>query len=284
VGIRFFLSRLSMKKLILIIVTSTLSENVFALEPVTALDTAFSVPSSATMVESVLFYPGAESFTRSGFALGAWSVPFGMDDLAVSTGLAGRNFGTLGLSTSYSGSGFDLYGDEQEKIGISFAPLKYLSSGIRLSRNALRIKGFGDASTWSTDIGAIIRPWEKVFFGLAYEDITNAELGESKEPLDGRARLSASWLLPGNVTLISSVTKVRRFNPSVTCGVMFELWDALTTGIAGGNEPDRFEFLCLVKRQRFCFSYHGSYHRELGMTHGFSLQWSGASTSPQPSL
>ena len=250
-----------------------LSGQTSAFEPVSALDDGFAVPSDGTMTDASLFYPGAESYIRGGFAFGAWSLPYGLDELAVTTGLAGICTGKAGLSLSFSGSGFDLYGEEQEKLGLSYAPIKSVSTGLRVTRNAMRIKGFGHAAAWSADAGVVLHPCETVYLAGAVEDFIGAELGESCEPLDGRLRFASTWRMPGEVTLLASVTKVRRWDPSFSAGFTADILSVLTLGVMGANEPDRFEFLCGVKTKGAVFSYRGNYHRELGMTHGFSMGW-----------
>ncbi len=242
-----------------------------ALEPVTALDDGFTIPSKSGMEEASLHYPGAESCIKGIFATAAWNRPFGIDDLSVTTFHAGTGFGKTGISVSYSGSGFDLYGDEQEKLGISYALFDGISCGFRVTRSALRIRGFGDASAWSADMGVIIRLVESVYIAGAFEDLAGAELGVSREPLDGRTRFSTAWAVPGDITLLASLTKVRRFDPSCTGGFTAEIFPSLTVGAAGATEPDRMEFLAAFHIRGMVFSYRGMYHRDLGMSHGFSL-------------
>ena len=43
--------------------------NAYSLEPVTALDDGFAVPSRITMTEASLHYPGIESFMTGGYAV-----------------------------------------------------------------------------------------------------------------------------------------------------------------------------------------------------------------------
>jgi len=111
--------------------------------------------------------------------------------------------------------------------------------------------------------------------------LRGAELGESREPLDGRLRCAFSWMTSGNVALLASVSKVRRFDLSFTGGFSAEVLNVLTLGIVGANEPDRLEFLCGVKVKGAVFSYRGCYHRELDMSHGFSIKWHSELTSPR---
>lgn len=245
----------------------------FALEPVTALDDGFAIPSAATMTEAALAYPGSETFIRGPFATLAWSTPYGIQDLAVTTVAAGTHAGKTGIFIAYSGTGFDLYNDDQERFGISRSLGNHLSAGARITRNALRIKGFGGDAAWSADLGAVFHPSENIFLAASFEDMANAQLGESKEPLDGRSRLAASWRISGAATLLASVTKVRRFNPSLSGGVLMELSPSLIAGVMGANEPDRVEFLAAFSTIGLRFSYRGSFHRDLGFTHGFSLGW-----------
>ena len=250
-----------------------ISGNAFALEPVTAIDDGFALPSKRSMIEGSMFYPGTESYIDGGFAFCAWRVPFGVEDLAVTSVHAGMNSGKVGISFSFNSSGFDLYGEEQEKIGLSFSPYKAVSAGIRFTRNAMRIKGFGQADAISADLGVVLHLFESAFFAASFEDLAKAELGESEEPLDGITRFAASWEASEYMTLISSVSKVRRFAPSFSGGFTVEILDALTLGVTGGNIPDRFEFLGSAAVSGILFSYRGSHHRELGMTHGFSISW-----------
>ena len=245
----------------------------FALEPITSLDDGFAVPSKRGMIEGSMFYPGTESLVSGGFAVLAWMVPFGVDDLAVTSLHAGMNFGKTGVSCSFNSSGFDLYGEEQEKLGISFSPFDGFSAGIRVTRNAMRIKGFGYAEALSADMGMVLNPFEAVYLAASFEDIADAELGESREPLDGLRRFSASWDASKSITLLSSVTKVRRFDPSFSGGFTAEILEALLFGVVVGSEPDRFEFLGTVTVSGMHFSYRGAHHSDLGMTHGFSMNW-----------
>ena len=261
------------KALIVLTVFVFLSGKAYALEPVSALEDGFAVPSSGSMVEASLSYPGSESHIHGGFVSGAWSVPYGVEELAVTTCQAGINLRKAGLYISYSGSGFDLYGEEQEKLGFSFAPFKSVSAGIRIARNAMRIRGFGHASAWSSDAGVIFHPYDSVYIAGAFEDIAAAELGESHEPLDGRLRFAASWRIPEDMIFLASATKVRRFDTSFSAGFTAKLMQVLTIGVAGANEPDRFEFLCAVEVRKAVFSWRGLYHRELGMSHGFSISY-----------
>ena len=251
-------------------------------EPLSALDDAFAIPSPRSLAEGVLHYPGSESLLRGTFVVLARSVPFGVEDLAVSTVSAGGCLGGVGVSLSYSGSGFDLYGDEQEKAGCSLLLGGGLSAGARLTRNAVRFKGFGEASAWSADIGAVWHHASAVYIGASLEDIARAKLGESREPLDGCARASFAWAPVGGAALFASVTKVRRFDPSVSAGCMIEASSALLLGAAAGNEPDRIDFLAVVTVRGARFSYRGSFHRDLGFSHGFSLGWGGAGRIASP--
>jgi len=213
-------------------------------------------------------FPGAGSLLSGPFVSVAWNRPYGMEDLSVTTFQAGTTAGKAALFLSYSGSGFDLYGDETEKLGISYTVLKGLSCGLRLSRHAMRIKGFGDASAWCGDAGFVFRPNRSVFFAGSFENINNAELGASRESIDGHTRLSVSWVLPGDISIIGLYTGTKRFDPSFSGGMTAELSEKLVLGVAGGNEPDRMEFLATVHVRGFACSYRGVYHRELGMTFG----------------
>ena len=246
---------------------------VSALEPVTAMDDGFTLPSERSMIEGSLLYPGSESYIGGGFAICAWRIPFGIEELAVTSVHGGLNSDKVGISFSFNSSGFDLYGEEQEKIGLSYSPHKAVSTGVRLTRNAMRIKGFGNSAAISADLGVILHPFETLFLAASLENIANAELGKSNEPLDGSTRFAASWAASENIMLISSVTKVRRFSPSFSAGFSVEILSVLTLGVVGGNEPDRFEFIGTVAASGLHFTYRGSHHRDLGMSHGFSICW-----------
>lgn len=242
-----------------------------AIEPVSAFDDAFTVPMAHGVPETVYSFPGAEVLNGDVFAAGGWSVPFGMEELAVSTGVAGFRTGRLGVSLGYTGTGFDLYGDEQEKLGAGYALSRHVAVGGRVTRTAMRIKQFGNADAWSYDAGLIIMPLPGVVIACVREDIADAYLGDSREPLDGRTRIAASWDIDGRAVVIGSASKVRRFDVSYSGGVIVRTGSVLMLGLSGSNEPDRFEFLCGVAFGKSMMSYRGAYHRDLGMTHGFSL-------------
>ena len=253
--------------------------NAIALETVTAFDSALNVPSAGNLAEPSMLYPGAESFAGGGFAAVGWSVPFGVEDLAVTSFHGGRGFGRAGVSFSLNASGFDLYGEDQEKLGLSFVPLENLSAGVRITRNAMRIKGFGQASAVGADLGVVYHPFETVYVSASVEDVAGAQLGESREPVDGQRRCSVSWLASEQIMFLCAVSKVRRYDPSFSAGFTASILRVLSVGAAGGNEPDRFDFLGTVTAAGMRFSYRGSHHRDLGMTHGFSICWTGDGNS-----
>lgn len=246
-----------------------------AFEPVTALDDGFASPGASSSIESAMTFPGVEPFIGRPYAALAWQEPFGMRELAITTTHAGIGFGRFGVSAAFSGSGFDLYGDEIIKAGLAYAPVEHLGIGFRISRTAVRISGFGNASAVSIDAGVVYRPFETVWFALAAENLSGAELGESHEPLDGALRCTASWSAIDRVNLITGVCDTPRFDPSFHGGFTVAVAPQLTVGALGDNEPDRIEMLAAITLGGLRFAWRGSYHRDLGMSHGCSLIWGG---------
>jgi hypothetical protein len=245
----------------------------FAYEPISPFDDVFGVPSKETFIDSASDFPGSEGYAGKGFAALGWKTPFGIDELATTSLTGGINFGKAGAFASVNSAGFDLYGEEQEKIGLSYAPFGFISFGMRLTRNTIRIKGFGDADALGADIGIVAKPVEGLYIGASMDDITGAELGESKEPVDSAKRFSVSWETPGGFTLIAKSVKNERFKTSFSGGFMTEIYKVLTLGAGGGTEPDRIEFICGAAMSKLKFIYRGSNCRELGMSHGFTMNW-----------
>ncbi len=268
-----------MKSLLPLLLAASMiaSEPVIGLELSSAFDGGFSVPSASRMAESSILYPGAESFTKGSFGMLGWSVPFGMEDMALTTIHGGYGFGRTAVSASFSSMGFDLYGEESVKTGFAYAPHKAVSIGARIARHAMRIKGFGDASAFSADLGIVLRPHTSVVIAASFEDIGEAELGNSREPVDGHYRIGGSWTASKRITLITALNKTQRFGLSVSGGFLANPAERLVLGVLGGTEPDRFEFLGGVTVSGFNFCYRGSHHRDLGMTHGWSI---GLAASP----
>ena len=244
-----------------------------AYEPVSPFDDVFGVPSKNTVIDSASDFPGSEGYIGKGFATLGWKAPFGIDELATTSLAGGINFRKAGVFASVNSAGFDLYGEEQEKIGLSYSPIGFISIGMRLTRNAMRIKGFGDADALGTDIGIVAKPIEGLYIGISMDDITDSELGESKEPVDSAKRFSVSWETPGGFTVIAKSVKNERFKTSFSGGFMTEIYNVLTLGAGGGNEPDRIEFICGAALSKLKFIYRGSNCRELGMSHGFTMNW-----------
>jgi len=54
---------------------------------------------------------------------------------------------------------------------------------------------------------------------------------------------------------------------------------AVLLGAAAGTGPERIEYLAAVTVRGTRFSYRGTFHRELGFSHGFSLGWGGAAST-----
>jgi hypothetical protein len=230
------------------------------------------------MAESGVLYPGVESFAGKGCAIVAWRQPFGLDELAVTTVHSGIGFGRAGLSATFTAGGFDLYGEEMAKIGVSWALHPRLSTGVRVTRAAMRIQGFGSAEAFSADAGFVYRPVDSVLLAAAFEDIAGASLGESKEPLDGAKRFAVSWCMADRVTLLAGIRDTPRWAPSLTAGFTARAAGPLTIGVIGGNEPDRFEFLVRVAVSHVSFTWRGGWQPDLGLSHGCSLLWGGDTT------
>ncbi len=249
------------------------SGNAVAWEPVSALDDGFAIPSSGCMAESGYSWPGSESLAGKPYAVLAWKEPFGMEELAITTVHAGATAGRAGASVSFTSSGFDLYGDEQEKLGLSYLLHGGLSAGVRITRSAMRIKGFGDAAAFSSDAGLIYQPVNALTLAISVEDLSGAKLGDSHEPLDGAARFSAAWKVLDGFSILGSMKKVRRFDTSFSVGFISNVAGPLTVGACGGTEPDRIDFLAGLTLGNLRFAYRGSWHPDLGMTHGGSLVW-----------
>jgi hypothetical protein len=249
------------------------AKTALAWEPVSALDDGFAIPSPGMLAESGMSFPGCESLIRSPYAVMAWQEPFGMRDLAVTTVHAGASAGNAAASISFSGSGFDLYGDEQEKFGLSYLLHDGLSAGIRITRSAMRIKNFGDSSAFGADAGLVCQPFKTVVLAVSVEDLFGATMGDSREPLDGAQRFSAAWNALEGFTVLGSMRNVRRFGTSFSAGFVTDVAGPLTIGACGGTEPDRIDFLAAVTLGGLRFAYWGSWHRDLGMSHGGSLVW-----------
>ena len=244
-----------------------------AYEPVSAFEDGFAVPSPGYLSESGYAWPGVEAMLTGPYAAIAWQVPFGMEELAVTTAQAGTAVGRAGFSVSFSGTGFDLYGDEQEKAGISYRLRDSLSAGLRVTRSAMRIQGFGAAAAFSADAGVIWRPAESVILAFAAEDLAGATLGDLREPLDGALRLSVSTRLAEQFTLFAGARKVRLRDTSVSAGFLAKVAGPLTVGAGFGMVPDRVEFLAAIDLGTLRFAYRGGWHPDLGMSHGGSLAW-----------
>ncbi len=265
--------------LLSVIVSMFVSGEATCLEPASAFDDGFSVPTSTHLAESSFLYPGAESFSKGPFGMLGWSVPFGMDEMALTTFHGGYGFGKAAVSLSFTSRGFDLYGEETRKAGFSYAPHRAVSIGARITRHAMRIKGFGNASAFGADMGIVLRPWTTVVISASFEDIGGAELGDSREPIDGHYRLAGSWAATRRFTLLTTLNKTQGFDTSITGGFVATPANNLIIGVLGGTEPDRFEFLGGVSVSGFCFCYRGSHHRDLGMTHGWSIETAGVFSS-----
>jgi len=243
-----------------------------ALEPADAFEDGFTAHAPATGAAALYAYPGTEALTGGVTAGVGWREPFGMNELAVTTVAVGAGFGRgFGVSAAYTGTGFDLYGEDQEKVGVAWAPLPWIGAGVRAVRTAMRIDGFVNASVWSVDAGMVARPVDTLVLSCAVENAGDAELGASKEPLDGKTRAGVTWLPSDDTSLFVAVADTRRYRASATAGALAGLYDILTVGVCGSNNPGRISFLCGVTVMSTVFSYRSEYHRELGMTHGFTI-------------
>jgi len=258
-----------------------LSTGARALDPVCAVDDPFTMPGAGGTAETVFAWPGGEYVMRGAFAAAAWSVPFGISELAVGSATAGYRRGALALTAICNSTGFDLYGEDSEKIGMALMPSGTISVGLRLTRQAMRIEGFGQADAWSADAGAVVSLPGAVTLSAAVEDIAGAELGRSHEPVDGRLRAGAVWD-SGPVRVVAGVSMVRRFDTAFEGGFVADVYEALTIGAAGGSGPDRFTAICSLHVAGMSFSYRGGWHPELGMTHGFSIAYAGDAPAAAP--
>ncbi len=248
-----------------------------ALEPSNALDDAFTLPLPGEAASGAALFPGSEAVHEGAFITLGRRVPFGIDELTVTGAVAGYGAATgaghIGLSALVAGTGFDQYGEDMEKLGIGWRPARWIAVGARLTRFSVRIAGFGDAAAWSGDVGAVIMPHGTVTLAAAVEDVAGAELGESREPLDGRFRAGAAWRPPGPLTLLAAVSRERTSGTAAVAGFIAEPVPSFRIGAAYATEPERYEFIAGVRVRGMDLSWRGSWHPVLGMTHGFVAGW-----------
>jgi hypothetical protein len=233
----------------------------FSYEHTSPFDSGLAVPGSG-LPSSSAHYPGSEVFGASFSGCMGWDRPMGMEDLEQTSFYLSSTFNNWGFYTSAGESGFDLWGADQEKFGLSYR-VSELGAGARLSRTSMRIRGFGKDDCWSIDAGATFRVGKGMVVSFSGENITGEHFSPSGGELARILRGGISSRVSDEAVIVFYSEKSGGYSVSSGIGAIFRVADALNLGVMANNHPSRYEFIASVKTRSFVLEWKRIYHQEI---------------------
>jgi len=197
--------------------------------------------------------------------------PFGVKELSNAFFAASipTEYGSFGLGvTTY---GFELY--KENKFVLSYANryAKNFFYGVSLSLNHLSIKNYGEDNALVFSFGALYYISSGLRFAFAAENLNKASWGKEKNQIPTAYLSGVSYDVLSNVSLNVAVESEVGFNPSIQCGINYDLNEYFSIRSGFANEPAKYSAGFGVNYSQFEIDYAIFTHQELGLTHQFSV-------------
>lgn len=197
--------------------------------------------------------------------------PFGMKELsnaffAASIPTAYGSFG-LGVSTY----GFELYQENKFVLAYAIRYAKNFFYGVSLSLNHLSIKNYGEDKTLAFSLGALYYITSDLRFAFDADNINKATWGKAKNQIPTIYRSGISYDVLQNVSLNAAIESEVGFNPSLQCGINYDLNEYFSLRSGFANEPAKYSAGFGINYSQFEFDYALFTHQELGLTHQLTV-------------
>lgn len=197
--------------------------------------------------------------------------PFGVKELSNTFFAASipTEYGSLGFGvTTY---GFELYKENKFVLAYSNRYAKNFFYGVSLSLNHLSIKNYGKDNAFTFSLGALYYISPDLRFAFAADNLNKASWGKEKNQIPTAYRSGISYDVLQNVSLNVAVESEVGFNPSLQCGINYDINEYFSLRSGFSNEPTKYSAGFGVQYSQFEIDYAIFTHQELGLTHQFTV-------------
>jgi len=197
--------------------------------------------------------------------------PFGVKELSNAFFAASlpTEYGSFGLGVSTYG--FELYKENKFVLAYANRYEKYFFYGVSFSLNHLSIKNYGTDNAFTFSLGALYYLASDLRFAFAADNLNKATYGKGNNQIPTVYRSGISYDVLQNVSLNVAVENEVGFNPSLQCGINYDLNEYFSLRSGFANEPSKYSAGFGINFSQFEIDYAIFTHQELGLTHQFTV-------------
>lgn len=182
------------------------------------------------------------------------------------------NAGSFGLVVNYFGfSEFN-----EQKIGLAYARKlgSRFSIGAQFDYIGTRIKEFGNANTYTVELGILASITKQVDLGAHFFNPIAVDRGVEGEPLESILSFGLNYRPSKNLSLLADVEAELDFTPRYKIGIDYSFSDIFNLRIGAHTEPTTLSLgLGLKLGDNFKIDVATSYQTILGITPGIGLRY-----------
>ncbi len=225
-------------------------------------DDAFSLFTNPSGLAQINWTEGGFFYSHS---------PFGMKELsnAFLASTIPTEYGSFAFGVSTYG--FQLY--RENKFVLAYAN-RYANNffyGLSFSLNHLSIKNYGEDNAITFSFGTLYYLSPNLRIAFSTDNLNKATWGTEKNQIPMVYRSGISYDVLNEVSLNIAVENEVGFNPSMQCGINYNIneYFALRSGFA--NEPAKYCAGFGINYSQFEIDYGIFTHQELGLTHQITV-------------
>ncbi|MFA6977854.1 MAG: hypothetical protein WC209_00920 [Ignavibacteriaceae bacterium] len=197
--------------------------------------------------------------------------PFGVKELSNAFFAASipTEYGSFGFGvTTY---GFELYKENKFVLAYANRYAKNFFYGVSLSLNHLSIKNYGVDNAFTFALGALYYISSNLRFAFAADNLNKASWGKEKNQIPTVYKSGLSYDVLPEVSMNLSLENEVGFNPSLQCGINYDINEYFSLRSGFANEPAKYSAGIGINYSQFEINYAIFTHQELGLTHQFSV-------------
>lgn len=198
--------------------------------------------------------------------------PFGIPELAYGTASVVVPTGLGSFGVSFQRYGFELY---REITGtLSYANTLFdIGVGGNVHYHSLSIQNYGSATTMTLDLAAFVSVVQDIDWGIMVKNLTASTIGTSEEKLPQAFSTGFSYRPIEQLVLALDYEKETKFDATLHVGAEYRVIDAVFMRIGFSEIPSQYAGGIGLHYSQLTFDYAMTTHKELGLTHQFSLQY-----------
>lgn len=225
-------------------------------------DNAFSLFTNPSGLAQINWIEGGVHYSPS---------PFGMNELSNAFFAASfpTEYGSFSLGVSTYG--FELYKENKFLLAYANRYAKNFFYGVSLSLNHLSIKNYGEDKTLAISLGALYYITTGLRFAFYADNINKATWGKEKNQIPTVYKSGFSYDVLSSVSLNAAIESEVGFNPSLHCGINYDLNEYFSLRSGFANEPAKYSAGFGINYSQFEIDYAVFTHQELGLTHQFTV-------------